>query len=148
MSGSMSGSFYYFLGCTVTSLLYPKVPASLGILQLGLTDPAASLFGTATRHLPYFRIKDELGGMGRNKGLLGLILSSFVTWPVNAYLLRPLVDSPGFYGFLLAFSGALSDFLIPSPPPRIQTPFRVRVHLDDNLAVPVVAGGVAALLLK
>ena len=57
MDGKFTGSFYYFLGVTVTAALCPKGCATLGICQLAIADPAASYFGTATRHVYWSRIE-------------------------------------------------------------------------------------------
>jgi dolichol kinase len=57
MSGKFTGSFYYFLGVTVTTCLFPASCASLGICQLALADPSASFFGRQTRHIYWSRIE-------------------------------------------------------------------------------------------
>jgi dolichol kinase len=57
MDGKFTGSFYYFLGVTLTSVLYPQACATLGICQLAIADPTASYFGTATRHVYWSRIE-------------------------------------------------------------------------------------------
>jgi dolichol kinase len=57
MEGKFTGSFYYFVGVTFTSMLYSKPCATLGIIQLALADPAASYFGTKTKHVYWSRIE-------------------------------------------------------------------------------------------
>ena len=57
MDGKFTGSFYYFLGVTVTAALYPTSCATLGICQLAIADPTASFFGRATRHIYWSRIE-------------------------------------------------------------------------------------------
>jgi len=57
MDGKFTGSFYYFLGVTVTAALYPTSCATLGICQLAVADPTASYFGRATRHIYWSRIE-------------------------------------------------------------------------------------------
>ena len=57
MDGKFTGSFYYFLGVTVTAALYPTSCATLGICQLAIADPTASYFGRATRHVYWSRIE-------------------------------------------------------------------------------------------
>ena len=57
MEGKFTGSFYFFLGVTVTAALYPKTCATMGICQLALADPSASYFGRQTRHVYWSRIE-------------------------------------------------------------------------------------------
>ena len=57
MEGKFTGSFYYFLGVTLTSYLFPTSCASLGICQLALADPSASYFGRQTKHIYWSRIE-------------------------------------------------------------------------------------------
>jgi dolichol kinase len=57
MDGKFTGSLYYFVGVTMTSVLFSKSCATLGILQLAIADPTASYFGRATRHVYWSRIE-------------------------------------------------------------------------------------------
>ena len=57
MEGKFTGGFYYLSGVTLTSALFPKSCASLGICQLALADPSASFFGRQTRHIYWSRIE-------------------------------------------------------------------------------------------
>ncbi len=57
MEGKFTGSFYYFLGVTISSYLFPTSCASLGICQLALADPSASFFGRQTRNIYWSRIE-------------------------------------------------------------------------------------------
>jgi dolichol kinase len=57
MEGKFTGSFYYFLGVTLTTYFFPKDAASIGICQLALADPSASYFGRQTRHIYWSRIE-------------------------------------------------------------------------------------------
>lgn len=57
MDGKFTGSLYYFTGVCMTSYLFPKTCATLGICQLALADPSASYFGRATRHIYWSRIE-------------------------------------------------------------------------------------------
>lgn len=56
MEGKFTGSFYFFVGVTITAAFYPTTCATLGILQLALADPSASYFGRHTRHVYWSRI--------------------------------------------------------------------------------------------
>jgi len=57
MEGKFTGSFYYFLGVTITAASFPTSCASLGICQLALADPSASFFGRQTKDIYWSRIE-------------------------------------------------------------------------------------------
>jgi hypothetical protein len=57
MEGKVTGSFYFFLGVTITAALYPKTCATMGNCQLALADPSASYFGRQTSHMNWSRIE-------------------------------------------------------------------------------------------
>lgn len=57
MEGNFTGILYFFMGVTLTSALFSKPCATLGIFQLGLADPSASYFGTKTKHVYWSRIE-------------------------------------------------------------------------------------------
>lgn len=57
MEGKFTGSFYFFLGVTVTAALFPTSCATMGICQLALADPSASYFGKMTRDIYWSRIE-------------------------------------------------------------------------------------------
>mmetsp|Transcript_9563 Transcript_9563/g.27269 ORF Transcript_9563/g.27269 Transcript_9563/m.27269 type:complete len:287 (-) Transcript_9563:198-1058(-) len=161
MDGKFTGSFYYFLGVTTTAALYPKSCATLGILQLAIADPTASYFGRKTRHIYWSRIENGLGGIGRNKGMLGFLGGALACVPFNYRLLSLAKFSAekagvatalipgGRQALLLAsvalgMAGAFADLAVPTP--TLTLPKRVcgiRVppfHVDDNFVVPVVSG--------
>jgi dolichol kinase len=161
MEGKFTGSFYFFTGVTVTAALFDPNAATLGICQLALADPSASYFGRATRHVYWSRIENGLGGIGRNKGLLGFLGGALVCFPFNYRVLSiakyVVMESssgttsrlPGgkpavvLASLALGFAGALADLAVPSPavvlPKRV---WGVRVpplHVDDNFVVPIVS---------
>jgi dolichol kinase len=86
--GKFTGSFYFFTGVTLTSMFFEKHAATLGISQLALADPSASYFGRATRHVYWSRIENGLGGIGRNKGILGFLGGAAVCVPYNYRVLK------------------------------------------------------------
>jgi dolichol kinase len=154
MEGKFTGSFYFFLGVTVTAALFDKPAACLGIAQLALADPSASYFGRQTRHIYWSRIENGLGGFGRNKGFLGFLGGAVFCVPFNYRVLslakfgasavpvtqRALLAA----SFALGLAGAFADLAVPTPamtlPKKI---LGVRVppfHLDDNFVVPIVSG--------
>lgn len=57
MEGKFTGSFYYFLGVTITASSFPTTCATLGICQLALADPSASFFGRQTKDVYWSRIE-------------------------------------------------------------------------------------------
>jgi dolichol kinase len=153
MDGRFTGSFYYFLGVTVTSALYSTSCATLGICQLAIADPTASFFGRATRHIYWSRIGNGLGGLGRNKGFLGFLGGALACVPLNYRLLSlakftdPTIVSRStilLASLALGIAGAFADLIVPTPaltlPKKV---YGIRVppfHVDDNFIVPVVSG--------
>lgn len=152
MDGKFTGSFYYFLGVTLTAALYPTSCATLGICQLAIADPTASYFGRATRHIYWSRIENGLGGIGRNKGILGFIGGALACVPMNYVLLSkaqfgamvPSTSAIWIASFALGFAGAFADLAVPTPtltlPKKV---LGVRVppfHVDDNFVVPIFSG--------
>jgi dolichol kinase len=155
MEGKFTGSFYFFLGVTVTAALFDKNAACLGIAQLALADPSASYFGRQTRHIYWSRIENGLGGFGRNKGFLGFLGGAVFCVPFNYRVLFlakfgaantvPVTQTALLAAsFALGLAGAFADLAVPTPavtlPKKI---LGVRVppfHLDDNFVVPIVSG--------
>jgi dolichol kinase len=155
MEGKFTGSFYFFLGVTVTAALFDKPAACLGIAQLALADPSASYFGRQTRHIYWSRIENGLGGFGRNKGILGFLGGAVFCVPFNYRVLSlakfgaantvPVTRTELLAAsFALGIAGAFADLAVPTPavtlPKKI---LGVRVppfHLDDNFVVPIVSG--------
>jgi len=156
MDGKFTGSFYFFTGVTLTSFLYPKNCATLGICQLALADPSASYFGRQTRHVYWSRIENGFGGIGRNKGFLGFLGGALFCYPFNYRVLslaakKTLAKTgtalPGgatavvIASLALGLAGAFADLAVPTPaltlPKKI---LGVRVppfHVDDNMVVPI-----------
>lgn len=151
MEGKFTGSFYYFLGVTLTTYLFPKNAATLGICQLALADPSASFFGRQTRHIYWSRIENGLGGIGRNKGILGFLGGALFCVPFNYRMLSlakwGASGIPGGSASLLTASvalgvaGAFADLLVPTP--ALTMPKKVLgvpvppFHVDDNFVVPL-----------
>jgi dolichol kinase len=154
MQGKFTGSFYFFLGVTITSYLYPTTCASLGICQLALADPSASYFGRQTRHVYWSRIESGLWGFGRNKGLLGFVGGALFCFPFNYRVLslakfgssaipggnRALITA----SLALGLAGAFADLAVPTPalccPKKILGVPVPPFHVDDNFVVPIFSG--------
>jgi len=156
MEGKFTGSFYYFLGVTLTSYLYPKSCASLGIMQLALADPSASFFGRQTRHIYWSRIENGFYGVGRNKGFLGFLGGALFCFPFNFGSLSAAKFGgvsnviPGgkssivLASLALGFAGSFADLCVPSPaltmPKTVCDVPMPPFHVDDNVVVPIFAG--------
>mmetsp|Transcript_9827 Transcript_9827/g.11448 ORF Transcript_9827/g.11448 Transcript_9827/m.11448 type:complete len:411 (-) Transcript_9827:119-1351(-) len=153
--GKFTGSFYYFLGVTLTSYLFPTSCASLGICQLALADPSASYFGRQTRHVYWSRIENGFFGIGRNKGFLGFLGGAAVCFPFNYYVLNAAKFGgsaiiPGgqmhvaLASISLGLAGAFADLCVPTPaltmPKKVMGIPMPRFHVDDNVVVPVFSG--------
>mmetsp|Transcript_3961 Transcript_3961/g.9072 ORF Transcript_3961/g.9072 Transcript_3961/m.9072 type:complete len:430 (+) Transcript_3961:107-1396(+) len=154
MEGKFTGSFYYFFGVTMTAYLFPRTPAILGISQLAIADPSASFFGRHTRHIYWSRIEGGLGGIGRNKGVLGFLGGALFCFPYNYRVLSLAKWGAGgipggrqsllIASLALGLAGAFADLAVPTPavvmPNKI---LGIRVppfHIDDNFVVPIFSG--------
>jgi len=166
MDGRFTGALYYFSGVTITSYLFPKPCATLGIVQLAIADPTASYFGRATRHVYWSRIGNGFYGMGRNKGILGFLGGAICCVPLNYRLLslalaktsvgvaahtltKPTVLA---ISLALGMAGAFADLIVPTPALTLpKTIWGIRVppfHLDDNIVVPIVSGWACVYIFK
>lgn len=159
MDGKFTGSLYYFSGVLLTSYLYPKSCATLGICQLAIADPTASYFGRATRHVYWSRIGNGFYGLGRNKGILGFLGGAVSCVPLNYRLLSlatktlPIARQTVFLASLaLGMAGAFADLIVPTPaltlPKKVWGVEVPPFHLDDNIVVPVVSGWACVFILK
>ncbi|GMH63298.1 hypothetical protein TrST_g6360 [Triparma strigata] len=151
MDGKFTGTFYYFAGVTVTAYLFPPSAAVLGIAQLAIADPTASYFGRKTKDVYWSRIEGGMGGLGRNKGILGFLGGAAMCIPFNYALLRAAVWSgprPTTAVLLVAstlvgMAGAFADLAVPTP--TLSVPKNAKVlgvkippfHIDDNFVVPI-----------
>lgn len=154
MEGKFTGSFYYFLGVTVTSTLFTPTCASLGIIQLALADPSASYFGFQTRHVYWSRIENGFFGIGRNKGVLGFLGGALFCFPFNYQILSAAKfgvngipggkQSLAVASIVLGLAGAFADLCVPTPaltmPEKIMGVPMPRFHVDDNVVVPIFSG--------
>lgn len=154
MEGKFTGSFYYFLGVTITAACFPKSCASLGICQLALADPSASYFGRQTRHVYWSRIENGFFGIGRNKGILGFLGGALTCLPFNYYVLSiAKIHSGGSLvtrasiaaaSFALGLAGSFADLCVPTPaltmPKKILGVPMLPFHVDDNVVVPIFSG--------
>jgi len=162
MDGKFMGTLYYFSGVLMTSYLYTKPCATLGIIQLAIADPMASYFGRATRHVYWSRINNGFcGGLGRNKGILGFLGGALACVPLNYRILlvatrnlsKVVAKRTVFVAsFALGLAGAFADLIVPTP--ALELPeqiWGVKVppfHLDDNLIVPVLSGFACVYILQ
>jgi len=154
MEGKFTGSFYYFAGVAASAYLFPKTAGTMGICQLALADPSASYFGRRTRHIYWSRIENGLGGIGRNKGILGFLGGALFCFPFNYRVLKIAKwGTDGIPGgevavvsasLLLGLAGAFADLAVPTP--ALTMPKKVLgipvppFHVDDNFVVPIFSG--------
>lgn len=152
MEGKFTGSFYYFAGVAASAYLFPKTAGTMGICQLALADPSASYFGRRTRHIYWSRIENGLGGIGRNKGILGFLGGALFCFPFNYRVFKIAkwgTDVPGELALiaaslLLGLAGAFADLAVPTP--ALTMPKKVfgipvpPLHVDDNFVVPIFSG--------
>lgn len=154
MEGKFTGSFYYFAGVTASAYLFPQTAATMGICQLALADPSASFFGRRTRHIYWSRIEGQLGGIGRNKGLLGFLGGALFCFPFNYRVFKiakwGAAGIPGgnasliTVSLLLGMAGAFADLAVPTPalvmPKKVLGVPVPPFHVDDNFVVPIFSG--------
>lgn len=155
MEGKFTGSFYYFLGVTITAACFPTSCASLGICQLALADPSASFFGRQTKDVYWSRIENGFCGIGRNKGFLGFLGGALFCFPFNYRVLSVAKFGstniiPGgqrnvaLASLLLGAAGAFADLCVPTPaltmPKKILSVPMPPFHVDDNVVVPIFSG--------
>lgn len=154
MEGKFTGSFYYFAGVAASAYLFPKTAGTMGICQLALADPSASYFGRRTRHIYWSRIENGLGGIGRNKGILGFLGGALFCFPFNYRVFKiARWGTGGIPGgevailsasLLLGLAGAFADLAVPTP--VVTMPRKVLgvpvppFHVDDNFVVPIFSG--------
>mmetsp|Transcript_9656 Transcript_9656/g.18126 ORF Transcript_9656/g.18126 Transcript_9656/m.18126 type:complete len:462 (+) Transcript_9656:111-1496(+) len=155
MEGKFTGSFYYFLGVTITAACFPQSCASLGICQLAVADPAASFFGRMTRNVYWSRIQNGFFGIGRNKGFLGFLGGALACLPMNYRILSLATMHTGHIGVtspasiamasvLLGLAGSFADLCVPTPaltmPKEVCGVPMLPFHVDDNVVVPIFSG--------
>lgn len=123
MDGKFTGVFYYFAGVTLTAALFPPQAAVLGIAQLAIADPMASFFGRKTKNVYWSRIEGGLGGLGRNKGILGFLGGGLMCFPFNILLFKsaswsgaaPSLETMCLASLLVGLSGSFADLAVPTP---------------------------------
>mmetsp|Transcript_11661 Transcript_11661/g.15215 ORF Transcript_11661/g.15215 Transcript_11661/m.15215 type:complete len:278 (+) Transcript_11661:61-894(+) len=150
---NMTGSFYFFTGTWITATCFCPLSVILGTIQLGIADPACSYVGYLTRDVKWSRY--------RGKGLLGILAGTLCCIPLNYQILtnsnwKEEVDVPSsttvFYlSVLIGLSGSFADWMVPSPTLSLTRSFALggisipRIHLDDNLVIPVFTASVASI---
>ena len=154
MEGKFTGSLYYFAGVAASAYLFPQTAGTLGIIQLALADPSASYFGRRTRHIYWSRIENGLGGIGRNKGILGFLGGALFCFPFNYRVFKIAKWGAGGIpggevavvsaSLLLGLAGAFADLAVPTPaltmPKKLLGIPVPPFHVDDNFVVPIFSG--------
>lgn len=141
-----AGIAYYTAGVAVTTLVFPKTAATIGILCLALLDPVAALFGSLLQKaLPSARMRN-------GKSAAGFCFSAVAAVVIVATLLLHAQystlegwDVAAIAG-LVGVAGALTEAAIPSPQ-LVFGPATFPVGLDDNAIIPFVSAAVCAIAL-
>lgn len=131
---------YCLAGLGITSALFPKHIALLGMLQLALGDPVAALFGHATRSLGWSRVRS-------GKGLLGALGCAVVLTVANSVVLTKATFDQGLpsptlgrivlaAGMIAAWTG-LVEVSVPSPQKTLPCE-GFPLAFDDNAVLPVL----------
>lgn len=162
--GRFTGSFYFFVGTTLTVYTFGHIEASFGLLHLALADPAASFFGRLTADVAWSRISNNQFpfGIGNGKGLLGFLGGSLFCAPFNFLLLmlarwdmviKPKTDAILVMSIVLGAAGSFADFIVPSPTLQLTRPLIVykqicipSVTMDDNVVIPFFTAAICKFL--
>jgi dolichol kinase len=119
---------WYLTALLLGAFCYPKLAIQLGALALAFGDPAASLVGKRWGRWKLLGEKSLMGTLG----FFGATLAATATFLA---LVAPGLGVPAILGICAAVAlvGAVTELL--------------SSRLDDNLTIPLVAGGIAYLLL-
>ncbi|CAM9274263.1 unnamed protein product [Ectocarpus sp. 12 AP-2014] len=143
-----SGIMYCLAGLGITSAMFPKHIALLGMLQLALGDPVAALCGHATRSVGWSRV-------GTGKGLLGALGCATALTLANSFVLAKATFGSGaptlrrivLAGGMIAAWAAAVEVSVPSPQKTL--PFEgFPLAFDDNAALPVLGAMGAAVVFR
>ncbi len=115
---------YYFLGMFLTFLFFKRDIAILSILYLTFADPSAALIGKAFGKVKLIPNKTLEGSL--SFGLVCLIINSLYAPYTHTDIL-----TSNYIFYLAPVAGMLAEFI---------------VVLDDNLSIPIIAGGLLTLL--
>jgi dolichol kinase len=127
---NVNSATWYITSLAALSLLFGKLPGCLGVLALGVGDPAAALIGSKLGSI-------KLYGKKTLEGSMAFVFASFIAFMVYASLLYdiplvPLVQIAG----VAAVTGAIAELYCPVP------------TIDDNLLVPVATAAAVTLFLS
>jgi dolichol kinase len=119
---------WYVAALVLGAFFLPRLAIQLGALALAFGDPAASLVGKRWGRL-------KLLGEKSLAGSLGFMVAALVATATFLSLVAPGLGVLGILGIsaAVAFAGAVTEL--------------VSSWLDDNFTIPLVAGGMAYLLL-
>lgn len=123
---SLSGTSWFFLGAVISLALFPKAVSVFGFLCLAAGDPIASYVG----------ISATQGQKIGQKTWAGCWAFFLISWLVGGLWLLQA------YPPLLAFGAAAVGGL------GAAVTERALIEVDDNLAVPLVASGLATALFN
>jgi len=122
----LSGSSWFLLSVVISLSLFPKSICAFGFLCLAVGDPTASFVGIATTQ------GQKIG----QKTWAGCCAFLLISWLVGGLWL--LQNFSPFFAFTAAFIGSTGAALAE----------RTLIEMDDNLAIPLVASGLATAWLN
>ena len=157
MITNMTGSFYFFLGSWLTMTIFPCVPATIGILHLGIADPAASYFGYHTKNIYWSRIRGK-GIFGVFGGALVCVPFTYVMFEYTNWAFINSFSEQLRLSIILGLTASFVDFIVPSPTITIFSGMKLNVrgvaihlpaiHMDDNVIIPLATASMCSLLLR
>ena len=174
--GRLSGVFYYAGGVALTAFGFSPPAAVLGIVQLAVADPVASLVGRLTADLKWSRVWTSRPSSSsssssstsstsspsipakKGKGLLGALAGALACLPFNYLMFRsaswgvsslPSPSSLLLLSLSIGLTAGVADLLVPTPPITLYLGKTwPEMHVDDNFVVPIAAAAVAERLLR
>lgn len=124
----LATSTWYTAGLTLGTLVYPKLAIEAGCLVLAFADPAATLAGKRWGRRKLWRDRSWVGSI--SFWVVGTVVTAALLW-----WKQPQWTIPHLLGVAVAvgLAGAVAEL--------------ASQRVDDNLTIPLLAGGVCALLL-
>jgi dolichol kinase len=133
----ISGIFYFCLGCSLSSIVFPRFISILAILYLAVGDPVAAVVGILFGKTPVTAV--DIDSKSVEGSLACFFVCGLITYAAT-YAFAPLEFASPSHRLLFAGLGggsAMIGELIP-------------LKTDDNFAIPIVSGAIlwltAALL--
>lgn len=141
-----SGTLYFLFGIFITSMLFNRTPAIIGIMCLSSLDPIAALAGSLlSGDISWVRLKN-------GKSIAGFTFGAFTAIFVIFTLFAQAVDSTQSpadafaTAVLVGTTGALVELATPTPR-VILGPKLLPIGIDDNALIPIVSAAMCQWVL-